>query len=256
MDVDHSGLKSFNSKLFDAIPHGFFTRFGGYSKGIYKGLNCGRGSADKASNVEANRQAVTNYFGKKSDSLLSVHQHHSSDVLTVNAPNNETPKADAMVTAQTGLILSILTADCQPVLFYDGSAKVIGAAHAGSKGTKAGILQNTITAMEAVGAKRKNIKVVIGPCISQNAYETGPDFFNEICSDDPDAKRFFVQGKEDRFQFDLPGYSLEILRSENILQAEWIGHCTYADPLKFFSYRRSVHQKNTDYGRLISCISL
>ena len=104
MDMDHSGLKSFDSELFDAIPHGFFTRIGGYSKGIYKGLNCGRGSADKAANVEANRQAVTNYFGRSSHSLLSVHQHHSSDVLTVKAPYNETPKADAMVTAQTGLI--------------------------------------------------------------------------------------------------------------------------------------------------------
>ena len=247
-------LQPLKSDLLAGVKHGFFTRLGGCSKGIYKGLNCGRGSKDALSNVQTNRIAVTTYFGGSKVSLHSVHQIHSQDVMTVHAGSLDTPQADAMVTSTPGLVLGILTADCQPVLFCDAKAKVIGAAHAGSKGAKTGVLQNTISAMEALGADRSNICAVIGPSISQKAYEVGPDFLHDVCYDDTKALQFFVKGKGDRYQFDLPGYGLEILRATGIKQAEWIGQCTYSDPEKFYSYRHSVHKKELDYGRLISCI--
>ena len=249
-------LQPLKSDLLAGVEHGFFTRLGGCSRGIYKGLNCGRGSKDELSNVQANRSAVATYFGGSEISLHSVHQIHSKDVMTVQAGSLDTPQADAMVTSTPGLVLGILTADCQPVLFCDAKAKVIGAAHAGSKGAKTGVLQNTITAMEDLGADRRNICAVIGPSISQKAYEVGPEFLHDICYDDTKALQFFVKGKGDRYQFDLPGYGLEILRATGIKQAEWTGQCTYSNPKKFYSYRHSVHKKELDYGRLIACIVL
>ncbi len=149
-----------------------------------------------------------------------------------------------------------MTADCQPVLFADSVAGVIGGAHAGWKGALGGVLEATIEAMEALGATKDNISAVIGPSISQKAYEVGPEFFETFLSDDESSARFFANGEGDRYQFDLIGYGLHRLRGAGIGHAEWSGHCTYSDPDRFFSYRRSVHKKQADYGRLISAIAL
>jgi len=183
--------------------------------------------------------------------LVGVHQYHSAEVVNMTGPTDLRPKADAMVTATPGLALSILTADCQPVLFADAENGVIGAAHAGWGGALGGVLEATIDAMERLGAARDDIKAVIGPCISQSAYEVGPDYMDRFLDDDPENARFFAQGKGDRVQFDLPGYGLKRLRDAGV-QAEWTRHCTYSDPARFFSYRRSVHGKEADYGRLIA----
>ena len=249
-------LTPLTSDLLAEVSHGFFTRMGGSSTGIYHGLNCGKGSGDRPDAVQSNRAAVADFFGRLADRLQSVHQTHSAQVQILTAPLTAVPKADAMVTATAGVILGVLTADCQPVLFHDAKARVIGAAHAGYKGAKLGILQNTLAAMETLGAQRQDIRAVIGPCISQKAYEVGPEFLDDICHDAPDALRFFAQGKGDRYQFDLPSYSLDQLRAAGIKEAAWTGHCTYSAPDQFYSYRRSVHEHQPDYGRLISCICL
>jgi len=188
--------------------------------------------------------------------LVSVHQVHSPDVVTLTAPFSEKPKVDAMVTATPGLALGVLSADCQPVLFADTKAGVIGAAHAGWKGTQAGVLEATLDAMEALGADRARICAVIGPSISQRAYEVGPEFMEDFLLDDPDSDRFFAGGEGDRVQFDLPGYGLARLRAAGVGDAEWTGHCTYTDPARFFSYRRATHAGEADYGRLIAAIRL
>ncbi|MEO0401616.1 MAG: peptidoglycan editing factor PgeF [Pseudomonadota bacterium] len=236
--------------------HGFFTRKGGASSGIFSGLNCGTGSSDQTEIVAINRARVADAMGVASDHLTGVHQIHSGDAVHVSEPQSDRPKADGLVTATPGLALSVLTADCQPVLFSDPQAKVIGAAHAGWKGAQAGVLEATIDAMVALGAKRDQIHAVIGPSISQRAYEVGPDFFDIFLDEDPENTRFFAGGDGDRMHFDLPGYGLARLRDAGIGSAEWTRHCTYYDPDRFYSYRRSVHAKDPDYGRLISVITL
>jgi len=235
--------------------HGFFTRRGGASSGIYQGLNCGFGSTDQTEAVTLNRTRVAEAMEVEPDNLATVFQYHSAEVLTLtNAPQGKRPKADAMVTATPGLALGILTADCAPVLFSDAQAGVVGAAHAGWKGALGGVLENTLTAMEALGADRSNTVAVIGPCISQSAYEVGPEFMDTFLAHDPEYARFFAGGNEDRVQFDLPLFALHRLREAGIGDAEWTRHCTYSDADRFYSYRRSVHHKEADYGRLISAI--
>lgn len=236
--------------------HGFFTRKGGASSGIFAGLNCGTGSTDQAEAVAINRGRVAEALQLAPDHLVSVHQVHSPDALHVTAPLRLRPQADAMVTATPGLGLAILTADCQPVLFADARAGVIGAAHAGWRGAKEGVLEATLLAMEALGAARANIAAVIGPCISQAAYEVGPEFFESFTDDDPETRRFFAQGSGDRMLFDLPGYGLWRLRAAGVGHAEWTRHCTFSDPSRFFSYRRTTHAGEADYGRLLSVIRL
>ncbi|MDZ4394660.1 peptidoglycan editing factor PgeF [Cypionkella sp.] len=239
-----------------APRHGFFTRKGGASSGIFAGLNCGTGSTDQAEAVAINRARVAEALELAPDHLVSVHQVHSPDALAVTAPLRVRPQADAMVTATPGLGLAILTADCQPVLFADASAGVIGAAHAGWRGAKDGVLEATLVAMEALGASRSNIAAVIGPCISQSAYEVGPEFFEAFTDDIPETRRFFAQGRDDRMLFDLPGYGLWRLREAGIGHAEWTRHCTFSDASRFFSYRRTTHAGEADYGRLLSVIRL
>ncbi len=236
--------------------HGFFTRRGGASSGVFSGLNCGAGSSDQSDMVAINRARVANAMTVGHDHLVSVHQVHSTDVVTLTEPLTEKPRADAMVSATPGLALSVLTADCQPVLFHDPQARVIGAAHAGWRGALDGILEATVNAMEDLGAKRANISAVIGPCISQKAYEVGPEFLDEFLVDDHDNARFFGNGTGDRMLFDLPAFGLHRLRRLGVGHAEWTRHCTYTDPERFFSYRRSVHAKEADYGRLIAAIAL
>lgn len=238
------------------VRHGFFTRKGGASSGIFAGLNCGPGSTDQAEAVAINRGRVAEALDLPPDHLVSVHQVHSADAVAVNAPLAIRPRADALVTATPGIGLAVLTADCQPVLFADHQARVIGAAHAGWRGAKDGVLEATLTAMEALGAKRGAIAAVIGPCISQAAYEVGQEFFETFTDDNPETRRFFVGGKGDRMLFDLPGYGLWRLREAGVGHAEWTRHCTYADPARFFSFRRTTHAGEADYGRLISVIRL
>lgn len=236
-----------------AAPHGFFTREGGVSTGIFAGLNCGPGSGDDPAAVTENRARVSAALGV--NTLLSVHQIHSPTVVTVTEAFAERPKADAMVTATAGMALGILTADCAPVLFEDTKAGVVGASHAGWRGAVGGVTDATIDAMCALGAARANINAVIGPTISQRAYEVGPEFMDEFIAEDAENARYFAGGQGDRMQFDLPGYLLHRLRDAGV-NASWTGHCTYSDPARFYSYRRTTHAREPDYGRLIAAIRL
>jgi hypothetical protein len=243
----------------DALPgtrHGFFTRKGGASSGIFAGLNCGTGSSDLSDAVAINRARVAQAMDLPLSHLVTVNQVHSADVVMLTAPLDPRPRADALVTATPGLGLAVLTADCQPVLFSDPQAGVIGAAHAGWRGSRDGVLEATLDAMEALGANRAAITAVIGPTISQAAYEVGPEFLDGFLQDDPDSQRFFASGTGDRMLFDLPGYSQQRLRQAGIGHAKWTRHCTYRDPERFFSFRRTTHAGEADYGRLISVIRL
>ncbi|UYV36710.1 peptidoglycan editing factor PgeF [Rhodobacteraceae bacterium D3-12] len=249
-------LQLLTSNLLSPVKHGFFTRKGGSSSGIFQGLNCGPGSSDQTQAVAMNRARVADEMGVAHDHLVSIHQVHSPDVVTITTPQDAQTRADAMVTATPGIALGILTADCQPVLFADAKAGVVGAAHAGWKGALNGVLEATLDAMEKLGADRANTAAVIGPCISQAAYEVGPEFLDSFMAEDADNSRFFAGGQGDRVQFDLPGFGLHLLRQAGVGSAEWTRHCTYGDPDKFFSYRRTTHKGEADYGRLISVIRL
>lgn len=249
-------LEILTSEALTPLRHGFFTRRGGASSGVFQGLNCGPGSSDQAEIVAINRARVAQAMQTEADHLITVHQVHSAAIAHVTGPMSDKPRADGIVTATPGLALAILTADCQPVLFADTDAGVIGAAHAGWRGALDGVLEATLDAMETLGARRAAITAVIGPAISQRAYEVGPDFLANFLADDPDSVRFFAQGTGDRMLFDLPGYGLQRLRAAGVGHAEWTRHCTYSDPDRFFSYRRATHAGEADYGRLISSIRL
>ncbi|MEM8978456.1 MAG: peptidoglycan editing factor PgeF [Pseudomonadota bacterium] len=249
-------LEIIRSDALFPMRHGFFTRKGGASSGVFQGLNCGLGSTDQSEAVQINRARVAEALHVPEQNLATLYQVHSPDVIEVHAPLSERPKADGMASAMPGLALGILTADCQPVLFADSKAKVIGAAHAGWKGALNGVLERTIEAMERLGALRENITAIIGPSISQKNYEVGPEFLDRFLDEDENHAEFFAQGQGDKYQFDLPRFGLSRLRAAGVGSANWTGHCTYEDEARFFSYRRSVHQKQADYGRLISAISL
>ncbi len=238
------------------LRHGFFTRLGGASSGIFAGLNCGPGSSDQSDIVVINRTRVAEALGLAPDHLISLNQVHSTAVVALSSPPSERLRADAMVTATAGLGLAILTADCQPVLFADAAAGVIGAAHAGWRGALDGVLEATLDAMEALGANRSATHAVIGPTISHQSYEVGPEFLARFAADDAANAGFFTQGIGDRLLFNLPAFGLHRLHRAGIGRAEWTGHCTYADPARFYSYRRSVHAGQADYGRLVSVIRL
>ena len=251
-------LEIITSDSLSPVHHGFFTRKGGASSGVFHGLNCGTGSSDQSDIVQINRDRVAKSMDVADHSLVFVHQIHSAEVVTVTnpmEPKAPRPRADAMVTNQPGLALAILTADCQPVLFADPKAGVVGAAHAGWRGALDGILENTVDAMIALGADRDNITAVVGPSISQRAYEVGPEFLDAFLMEDQANARFFAGGEGDRMHFDLPAFGLHKLRSAGV-NAEWTRHCTYSDADRFFSYRRATHAKEADYGRLISVIRL
>ena len=242
----------------DAIRprHGFFTRKGGASSGIFAGLNCGPGSSDQSDIVMINRARVATAMGLEAEALVSLSQVHSATVATLTEPPTAKLLADGMVTNVPGLGLAILTADCQPVLFADATAGVIGAAHAGWRGAKDGVLGATVEAMLALGATRAGIAAVIGPSISQTAYEVGPEFFATFTAETPDNARFFSSGKGDRLLFDLPAFGLHRLAQAGVGHAAWTGHCTYSDPQRFYSYRRTTHAGEADFGRLIAVIRL
>ena len=250
-------LEIITSEALAPLRHGFFTRRGGASSGIFEGLNCGFGSSDQAQAVALNRTRVADAMEVAPDRLATVHQVHSAYVAVVDG---DTPpkdlRADAMVTTEPDVALAILTADCQPVLFADPEAGVIGAAHAGWKGAKSGILSATVEAMISLGATVPHIRAAIGPSISRDNYEVGPEFHTAFLADGADADRFFTPGENGHHYFDLPGYGLSKLSEAGVRNPEWTGHCTYADPARFFSYRRSVHKNEADYGRLIAAIRL
>ncbi|MFT3973043.1 MAG: peptidoglycan editing factor PgeF [Amaricoccus sp.] len=250
-------LESLTSPTLARIRHGFFTRRGGASSGIYEGLNCGPGSNDQREAVAMNRARVAGALGVAPACLLSLHQVHSADVVVAETGGwTERPRADGVVTRVPGLALGILTADCAPVLFADPEAGVIGAAHAGWRGAIDGVLEATVAAMVGLGARRAAIVAAVGPAISQAAYEVGPEFLDRFRDEDAGFERFFVSGAGDRLRFDLPGFVLHRLREAGVAEAEWVGRCTYSDPDRFFSYRRATHAGEPDYGRLISSIRL
>lgn len=243
----------------DGIGHGFFTRLGGVSGGIYASLNCGPGSRDDATNVTDNRARVAEILGAAPANLLSLYQKHSARAVRAVAPwgAGETPEADAMVTATPGLVLGVLTADCAPVLFCDLQSRIIGAAHAGWQGALNGIVEATIDAMVELGAEPERVMAAIGPAISQKAYEVGTDYRDRFLADDPESDAFFsVDEASGEPHFDLPGYVAERLARAGVLQITDLGHCTYCDETRLFSYRRSQHHGEDDYGRQISAIVL
>ncbi|WP_445504520.1 peptidoglycan editing factor PgeF [Microvirga sp. G4-2] len=240
------------------IRHAFFTRQGGVSEGIYASLNGGIGSSDEPDRVKENRRRMADTLNVASDALISVYQVHSPDAVRVEGPwGPERPKADAMVTKVPGLALAITTADCGPVLFADARSGVIGAAHAGWRGAVTGVLESTIDAMERLGAERKRIVAVLGPTISQEAYEVGPEFVQRFAQEAPGHERFFrPSDKPDHAMFDLPGFIGARLNAAGIGGFTNLGLCTYSDEERFFSYRRTTHRREPDYGRLISAITL
>jgi polyphenol oxidase len=243
--------------LSGRIAHGFFTREGGVSDGLYRGLNVGLGSQDIADNILENRSRVASWFGQPLEKLATVHQIHSPDIAIIDENYDGTrPQADALVTATPGIILGVLTADCGPILFADAENGVIGAAHAGWKGALTGVLENTIEAMIALGAGRQSIIAVLGPSISQTNYEVGPEFVARFLAEDESYSRFFMPStREDHSMFDLPGLTVKRLQDAGVT-AECENICTYGDENRFYSYRRTTHRGEPDYGRQISAIML
>ncbi|MGC5781347.1 peptidoglycan editing factor PgeF [Methylobacterium sp. NFXW15] len=244
---------------YPAIRHAFFTRQGGVSGGLYASLNGGLGSGDAPEAVAENRSRMCAALGLPTDRLVSLYQVHSADVVTVEAPfpTAERPKADAMVTRVPGLALGIATADCGPILFADPVNHVVGAAHAGWKGALTGVIESTVAAMERLGADRASIVAVLGPTISQPNYEVGPDFIARFTAEAPGMEGFLASGQRpDHAQFDLPGFILARLKGAGIGEAAILDLCTYADAERFYSFRRTTHRGEPDYGRLISAISL
>jgi polyphenol oxidase len=238
------------------VRHGFFTRKGGRSVGLYNSLNCGLGSADDREPVLMNRALVAGWINAKDGFLATPHQVHSADVLHVTAPwaRNERPVADAVVTEIPGIALGVLTADCGPILFADAEAGVVAATHAGWKGAIGGICENTVSAMEKLGAKRERIIASLGPTISRANYEVGPEFVERLVGLDAGNQRFLsASPRQGHAQFDLPAFILDRLAGAGV-EARWTGHCTYADADRFFSFRRTTHRGEPDYGRQISCI--
>ena len=243
----------------DGIRHAFFTRAGGVSDGVYASLNGGVGSRDAAERVAENRTRMAAALAVMPERLLTAYQVHSPEVVTVERPwsHDARPRADAMVTRTPMLALGITTADCGPVLFADTEARVIGAAHAGWRGALAGVLEATVAAMERLGAKRGRIAAALGPTIRQPSYEVGQDLVDRFLAADPANARFFVAAERPgHAQFDLPAFIVSQLERAGVGVAEDIGCCTYADPERFYSYRRTTHRREEDYGRHINAIVL
>jgi YfiH family protein len=249
------------SSLLSAVPglrHAFFSREGGVSEGIYAGLNGGTGSNDTPANVAENRRRMAYQMGVAPDRLLTLYQVHSSDVVAAIAPwdGGARPKADAIVTRTEGLAIGVTAADCGPILLVDPSARVIGAAHAGWKGALTGVLESTVDAMEKLGAERSGIVAAIGPMIRQSSYEVGSEFVERFLEADADNAVYFLPGERDgHAMFDLAGFIRMRLENAGVLMIDDVGVDTYSDQ-RFYSYRRSVHRKEADYGRHVHAIAL
>jgi polyphenol oxidase len=248
------------SSLLAAIPglrHAFFTAEGGVSDGVYATLNGGLGSNDDRAKVIENRRRMAEQLGVTPENFLGVHQVHSPDVAIAERPwNGDRPKADAIVTRTEGLAIGITAADCGPVLFVDPAARVIGAAHAGWKGALTGVLESTVDAMEKLGADRGGIVAAIGPLIRQHSYEVGSEFVERFLDADAENARFFLPGERDgHAMFDLASFIRMRLENAGVLMIDDLGVDTYSDD-RFYSYRRSVHRKEADYGRHVHAIAL
>jgi len=241
------------------IRHGFFTRAGGVSHGVYASLNAGVGSNDKPRNVTENRARMAAALGVPPERFLTCYQIHSPAVVAAAEPwrPDARPRADAIVTRVAALAIGVSTADCGPVLFADAQARVVGAAHAGWRGALAGVTDETIAAMERLGAARQRMIAALGPMIRQPNYETGTDVWDRFVATDPANARFFrPAAREKHFMFDLAGYLVARLAAAGIATVEDIGACTYADGERFYSYRRMTHRGEADYGRHVNAIVL
>lgn len=250
-----------SSKLssLPGIRHGWFTREGGVSEGLYASLNTGLGSDDERVLVMENRARIARAMGVPPDRLVSCHQIHSPDVVVAVEPwpVGENPRADAVVTREPDLAVAVSSADCGPVLFADADAGVVGAAHAGWRGAFTGVLEATVEAMETLGARRGSIVAVVGPMISGSAYEVGPEFVARFREAGETIDRWFrPSATAGHALFDLPAYIVHRLKRAGVAEAEDLGLCTYADETRFFSYRRMTHRGETDYGRHLSAIAL
>jgi purine-nucleoside/S-methyl-5'-thioadenosine phosphorylase / adenosine deaminase len=246
--------------LSDArIAHGFFDRAGGISEGVYASLNCGLGSGDDAGRVYENRRRALRRLDGAASVLVTARQVHSSRVTVVDRPwpDTQRPEADGLVTRTSGLALGVLTADCAPVLLADPGAGIVAAAHAGWRGAKDGILARTVEAMERLGARRGAVVAAIGPCIGQDSYEVGAEFQAVFVADDPTTVTFFRPADRARhFMFDLAGFVARELDRVGVGSVAVLGHDTYADESRFFSFRRATHAGGGDYGRHLSAIAL
>lgn len=253
-----SDVAAIRSPLLESqgIAHAFFTRQGGVSEGIYASLNGGAGSSDDPAAVAQNKSSMAQTLGVPAQNLLIPYQIHSAQAASVDAPWAQRPHCDGLVTATRGLALGVTGADCGIVLLCDPGAQVIGAAHAGWKGALEGVLETTLEQMERLGASRPAIRAVLGPTIAQASYEVGPEFVARFTAQEASYGRFFATGAGDRAHFDLPRFIGDRLAQEGIGEFENLGLDTYADEARFYSYRRSVHRKEPDFGRLVAAIAL
>ncbi|MEQ8640276.1 MAG: peptidoglycan editing factor PgeF [Alphaproteobacteria bacterium] len=241
------------------VRHGFFTRHGGASRGLYASLNCGPGSRDAPDDVQENRRRVAHSLAVAPDHLLTLYQIHSCEVISVDRPWPAAgpPRADGLVTRQPGLALGVLAADCGPILLADGDARVIGACHAGWRGALGGIAEATVAAMVRAGARHERIIAVVGPCIGPDSYEVGPEFPAPFLARQADAAAFFRPARRaGHWLFDLPGYLCQRLSALGLAAVSATGNDTCADEHRFFSYRRGRLAGEPDYGRLLSAIAL
>ncbi|MFW2437183.1 MAG: peptidoglycan editing factor PgeF [Parvibaculales bacterium] len=236
------------------IAHGFFTRQGGVSQGLYQSLNVGQGSDDRPENVTENRALICAHL--RAERLCTAYQIHSPRAVYMGANETQAPEADALVTDQIGLALGVLSADCVPVLFADQTAGVIGAAHAGWRGAHDGVIENVVALMCTHGAHRENITAVVGPAISQAAYEVGPEFKSQFATTYPDDQDLFIASqKPDHAMFDLTGFVMRQVARARV-SGSLLDICTYQNEADFFSYRRTTHRREADYGRQMSAICL
>jgi hypothetical protein len=252
-------LQAASLAKFPAIRHGFFTRSGGVSQGVYGTLNGGVGSHDDPAKIEENRTRMAGALGVAPDRLITAYQIHSPDVVVAERPWTaaERPRADAIVTRTPGLAIGVSTADCAPLLFADEQARVIGAAHAGWRGALGGVIEATVTAMETLGAARGRIAAALGPAIRQPNYEVGPEFVERFVAADTANARFFTPSKRaGHAMFDLASYIASRIQRAGVVNFEDLGLCTYAEPERFFSYRRMTLLGEADYGRHINAIAL
>jgi YfiH family protein len=255
--TDDAPVEVIRAATLGGVPHGYLGRRGGVSTGEIAGLNVGYGSGDDREAIAENRRRAVAAVLPGAE-LATVHQVHSADAVAVEHPwpQDQRPHADAMATNRPNLLLSILTADCAPVLLADAEAGVVGAAHAGWRGALAGVSDSAIAAMERLGAQRDRIAAAVGPCIGQASYQVDETFRGRFLGLDPTSDRFFASGPEGRPHFDLQAYVVARLMAAGIARVEALGLDTYADANRFYSYRRSTHRGEADYGRQLSCVAV
>lgn len=258
----HAPVPTATSPALSALPgisHAFFTREGGVSTGIYAGLNGGLGSNDDPASVRENRRRMTATLGVEPGRLAVPWQVHSADAVVTDGPwvREESPHVDGVATRTPGLAVAVTIADCCPILFADPKARVVAAAHAGWKGAIGGVIEATLARMEELGARRGDVVAALGPCIRQPSYEVGPEFAGRFTADDTANARFFEPSiRPGHMMFDLGGYVVERLRRASLAAVDDLGLDTYPDEARFFSFRRTTHRGEPDYGRMIAAIAL